>query len=195
MPYNNSDGFSGIVGAFNTLRQANDLEPVDYPASFEGIKEAILDIKKEWGNIGTGEYPDGWGLQYDESGNVIGGNWIVEPQDGDLWFDQRQGRMMVWLGGAFYQTNGADQLTVISESAPSDEVTGAFWYQPSTTSPFLWNGSAWVLVSTGGTTLSTDAITLDTSVQTYLNTLDTQWDEVAPFSSTTGSGYTQKKGT
>ena len=58
MPYNNSDGFSGIVGAFNTLRQANDLEPVDYPASFEGIKEAVLDIKKEWGNIGTGEYPD-----------------------------------------------------------------------------------------------------------------------------------------
>ena len=63
MSYNNSSGFAGIIGAFNTIREANNTVPIEYPSSFEGIKEAILDIKKEWGNVGTGEYPDGWGLQ------------------------------------------------------------------------------------------------------------------------------------
>ena len=97
MSYNNSAGFAGIIGAFNTIREANNTVPIEYPSSFEGIKEAILDIKKEWGNVGTGEYPDGWGLQYDQSGNVVGGSWVVQPQNGDLWFDSRQGRLMVWL--------------------------------------------------------------------------------------------------
>ena len=187
MPYNNSDGFSGIVGAFNTLRQANDLEPVDYPASFEGIKEAVLDIKKEWGNIGTGEYPDGWGLQYDGVGNVIGGSWIVEPQDGDLWFDQRQGRMMVWLGGAFYQTNGADQLTVISETTPSSEVTGGFWFQESTGNLYIYDGSAWILAVSGGgsVTFSTSNLLLDNATQTSLGTVSSGLNEVAGYSSQT----------
>ena len=44
---------------------------------------------------------------------------LLEPQEGDLWFDQNQGRLMVWIGGAFYQTNGADQLTVISNDPPN----------------------------------------------------------------------------
>ena len=105
MPYNNYDSFQGIVDAFNILRESNQAPVKDYPASFEGIRDAVLDIKKEWGNIETGDYPGGW--------DEVNGNWVVEPQDGDLWFDQNQGRLMVWIGGAFYQTNGADQLTVI----------------------------------------------------------------------------------
>ena len=36
----------------------------------------FLDIKKEWGNIGTGEYPPGWVPEFDDDdGNVIGGDW------------------------------------------------------------------------------------------------------------------------
>ena len=185
MPYNNYDSFQGIVDAFNILRESNQAPVKDYPASFEGIRDAVLDIKKEWGNIETGDYPTGW--------DEVNGNWVVEPQEGDLWFDQNQGRLMVWIGGAFYQTNGADQLTVVSDNAPTDEVTGAFWYQPTTSSLYLWDGTAWVLVTTGTTTLSTSALTLATPVQDYLNTLDGQWDGVSTFASSVGTGFNQER--
>ncbi len=150
----NTDGFHGIIDAFNTIRLANGEARKEYPASFEGIKDAVLDIKKEWGSTGTGDYPPGWGLEYDGNGNVIGGSWVQEPQDGEFWFDQNQGRLMIWIAGAFHQANGADQLTVVSNAAPLDAVTGAFWYKTSTQEVYLYNGTAWVLVTT--TSLKTD---------------------------------------
>ena len=154
MAHNNSDSFHGIINAFNELRLANGAAEKEYTASYDGIVKAVLDIKKEWGNIGMGEYPPGWGLEYDGNGAVVGGSWIQEPQDGDLWFDENQGRLMVWVAGAYHQTNGADQLTVVSNSAPLDAVTGAFWYKTSTQEVYLYNGTAWVLVTT--TTLKSD---------------------------------------
>ena len=187
MPYySNSDGFSGIVGAFNTLRTANDAVAKEYPASFEGIKDAVLDIKKEWGSIGTGEYPPGWQVELDESGNIIGGSWLITPNDGDLWFDQNQGRMMVWLGGAFYQTNGADVLTVVSNSAPADEVTGGLWYQPSSSSLYLWNGSAWIVVATNADTeYTTDNLQLANATATNLANVSAALGNVSTYSSGT----------
>jgi len=186
--YNNSDGFAGIVGAFNVLRIANDSSPKDYPASFEGIKEAVLDIKKEWGNIGLGEYPPGWDIEYDDEGNVIGGSWEITPDDGDLWFDQNQGRMMVWVGGAYYQTNGADVLTVVSDTAPSDEVTGGLWYQPTTSSLFLWNGSAWVVVATNANTeYTTDNLQLANTTATNLANVSAALGNVSTYSSGTST--------
>ncbi|MDA7436436.1 hypothetical protein N8654_02000 [Synechococcus sp. AH-601-B19] len=186
MPYNNSDGFSGIVGAFNILRIANEAAPKDYPASFEGIKDAVLDIKKEWGNIGYGEYPPGWRIDYDGSGNVIGGSWEITPTDGDLWFDQNQGRMMVWIGGAYYQTNGADVLTVVSDTAPSDEVTGGLWYQPITSSLFLWNGNAWIVVATNADTeYTTDNLQLANTTATTLSNVSSALGNVSAY--TTGT--------
>ena len=186
MPYNNSDGFSGIVSAFNVLRTANRAAAKEYPASFEGIKEAVLDIKKEWGSIGYGEYPPGWEIEYDESGAIIGGSWGVTPDDGDLWFDQNQGRMMVWIGGAFYQTNGADVLTVVSNTAPSDEVTGGLWYQPSTSSLFLWNGSAWLVVATNADTeYTTDNLQLANATATNLANVSAALGNVSTYSSGT----------
>lgn len=186
MPYNNSDGFAGIVGAFNILRTANEASAKEYPASFEGIKDAILDIKKEWGSIGYGEYPPGWRLEYDGSGAIIGGSWEVTPDDGDLWFDQNQGRMMVWIGGAFYQTNGADVLTVVSDTAPADEVIGGLWYQPSTSSLFLWNGSAWIIVATNADTeYTTDNLQLANTTATNLANVSAALSNVSNYSAGT----------
>ena len=76
MPYNNYDSFQGIVDAFNILRESNQAPIKDYPASFEGIRDAVLDIKKEWGNIETGEYPGGW--------DEVNGNWITRTTRGRL---------------------------------------------------------------------------------------------------------------
>ena len=186
MSYNNSAAFSGIVGAFNTLRAANNAAAKEYPASFEGIRDAVYDLKKEWGSIGIGDYPPGWILEYDGSGAIIGGSWDVTPDDGDLWFDQNQGRMMVWLGGAFYQTNGADLLTVVSDTAPLDEVTGGLWYQPSTSSMFLWNGSAWVIVATNAnTTYTTGNMPISTSTQSNLATISSSLTHVTAYPSGT----------
>ena len=184
MPYNNSDSFSGIVDAFNILRLANDAVAKDYPSSFEGIKDAVLDIKKEWGNIGYGEYPPGWQIEYDGGGQVIGGSWNITPDDGDLWFDQNQGRMMVWIGGAYYQTNGADVLTVVSNTAPTDEVTGGLWYQPTTSSLFLWNGSAWVVVATNANTeYTTGNLQLANATSTNLTSVSSALSNVSAYSS------------
>ena len=182
MPYNNSAAFSGIVGAFNTLRIANDAAAKEYPASFEGIRDAVYDLKKEWGSIGFGEYPPGWKLDYNSSGEIIGGSWELLPDDGDLWFDQNQGRLMVWMGGAFYQTNGADVLTVIGNNAPQDEVTGGLWYQPSSNSLFLWNGSAWILVvSNVGTPYTTGNLPLASATTTNLATVSSSLSNVSAY--------------
>ena len=128
-----NDSYAGIVAAVNELRlRNNNALPQEYPASYSGIRDAILDIKKEWGNIGTGEYPPGWVPEFDNDGNVIGGDWVYFPEEGDLWFDERQGRLMVWINCDFHQTNGADQLTVISDTQPKHPIEGALWYQEST---------------------------------------------------------------
>ena len=160
------DSYSGIVSAFNELRLRNEALPREYTANYAGIRDAILDIKKEWGNIGLGEYPPGWVPERDGDGNVIGGEWVTYPQNGDLWFDQRQGRMMVWLNGDYHQTNGADQLTVISDTQPNTPVEGALWYQQSTQSLYLYTGNQWTLVTS--TSVNTNQLALAASTITDL---------------------------
>ena len=182
MPYNNSAAFSGIVGAFNTLRVANDAAAKEYPASFEGIRDAVYDLKKEWGSIGFGDYPPGWKLEYNSSGEIIGGSWELLPDDGDLWFDQNQGRLMVWMGGAYYQTNGADLLTVVSNNAPQDEVKGGLWYQPSTSSLYLWDGSSWIIVAANvNTAYTTDNLALASATTTSLATISSGLNNVSVY--------------
>lgn len=161
-----NDSYAGIVAAFNQLRLRNDALPREYPASYGGIRDAILDIRKEWGNIGTGDYPPGWVPELDSNGNVIGGEWSYYPDDGDLWFDERQGRLMVWINGDFYQTNGADQLTVISETQPNSSIDGALWYQQSTQSLYLYTGNQWTLVTSA--TINTDQLSLSSDTITDL---------------------------
>ena len=65
------------------------------------------------------------------------------PVNGDLWFDTRQGRLMVYVDDAYYQTNGADVLTSVSIAQPSTEVVGALWYNPNTGSLFVFDGAVW----------------------------------------------------
>lgn len=161
-----NDSYAGIVAAFNELRLRNNALPNEYAPSYAGIRDAILDLKKEWGNIGVGDYPPGWLPETNSEGAVIGGQWLNYPEDGDLWFDKRQGRMMVWIGGDFHQTNGADQLTVLSDTQPNSALEGALWYQPSTQSLYLYTGNQWTLVTS--TSINTDQLALASTTVTDL---------------------------
>ena len=144
-PYT-SESYQGIIDAFNTMRAAQN-EPIrNYPANFKGIIEAILEIKK-WGQAGDGDNPPGWYPIYDDDGNVIGGDWNPVPDNGTLWFDERQGRLFVWIDDAFYQTNGADGLPHLGENPPTTEVPGAFWFNATTNTLYIYNGSSWVPIS------------------------------------------------
>ena len=159
------DSFGGITDAINQLRVSNGYLRKEYPASFEGIRDALLDMKREWGNSGTGQYPPGWEITTDDDGNPISGNWNPQPSEGQLWFDERQGRLMIWVNDGFYQTNGADTLTAVSDSPPTYEVEGALWYQPSTTSLYLWDGLSWQLITSS--TFSTSTLQLANGSGSY----------------------------
>ena len=46
--YNNDSSFAGIVDAFNQVRRDSGLAAKFYPASYEGIRDAIMDMSKDW---------------------------------------------------------------------------------------------------------------------------------------------------
>ena len=48
---------------------------------------------------------------------------------------------MVYVDDGYYQANGADVLTAVSNTPPSAEIEGALWYQPSSNSLYLYDGT------------------------------------------------------
>ena len=160
-PYT-SDSYQGIIDAFNTLRESQGEKKRGYDPNYRGIIEAILDLKK-WGQAGDGSFPPGWVPEYDQDGNVIGGEWNPSPDNGTLWFDERQGRLFVWVDDGFYQTNGGDGLPHLGNSPPTTEVPGAFWFNLSTNVLYVYNGNTWTIVSSAGTV---DTSTLPLSINT-----------------------------
>ena len=148
MPATYTQGsYQGIVDAFNQVRRAQGEKPLGYDPNYRGVIEAILDLKK-WGQAGDGDTPPGWIPEYDNDGNIIGGTWFPVPDNGTLWFDERQGRMFVWIDDAFYQTNGADGLPHVGDNPPSQEIPGSFWFNTNTNVLYIYDGSNWVIVST-----------------------------------------------
>jgi len=157
-PYT-SDSYQGIIDAFNTLRESQGEEKRGYDPNYRGIIEAILDLKK-WGQAGDGDYPPGWVPEYDNDGNVIGGEWNPSPDNGTLWFDERQGRLFVWVDDGFYQTNGGDGLPHVGENPPSSEVPGSFWFNSSTQVLYIYDGSNWTIVTAAAAGASTATLML-----------------------------------
>ena len=141
--------FEGIIKAFNTVREDVGFKTKYYPSSYEGVVEAILELGRNLSGALPSPYPPNWEPILDEDGNPISGNFppgYVPPQ-GDLWFDTRQGRLMVFVDDGYYQTNGADVLTKVQTEAPELEVIGGMWYDPNADALYLWEGTQWRLVS------------------------------------------------
>lgn len=141
--------YQGIIDAFNQVRAAQGEEKRSYDYNYRGIVEAILDLKK-WGQADDGDNPPGWIPEYDQDGNVIGGEWNPSPDNGTLWFDERQGRLFVWIDDGFYQTNGGDGLPHVGSSPPGSEVIGSLWFNTSTQVLYLFDGQTWTIVSSAG---------------------------------------------
>tara|TARA_E500000075_G_scaffold130299_1_gene139091 strand:+ start:205 stop:735 length:531 start_codon:yes stop_codon:yes gene_type:complete len=159
-----SDGYSGIADALSNLLLRNGSVAKDYQPNFQGIIDGINDISREWSGAQPGLYPPGWATS--ETNGVVTGTYLYAPINGQLWFDTRHGRLMIYVEDGFYQANGADVLTRVSETTPStaQSIEGALWYQPSTTNLYLYDGTAWINLSV--TTVSA----LKTSLYNAVNT-------------------------
>lgn len=142
-----SDGYSGVTDALSNLVLRNGSVAKDYQPNFQGIVDGINDISREWSGAQPGDYPPGWATS--ESDGVTTGEYVNAPTNGQLWFDTRHGRLMVYVEDGFYQANGADVLTRVSNTQPTtvQSIEGALWYQPSTTNLYLFDGSNWINIS------------------------------------------------
>ena len=169
--HNSNQAYGGIISALQAVTLVNNKPIRGYPENYDGIISAILDLGKI-GDAGTGEYPPGW----DEEEGI----WERPPNNGDLWFDKRQGRLMVYVDDDYYQANGADQLTAVGETAPDDEVLGAFWYNPTTGTLFIYDGTAWVAVVTA-TGFNTGSLPLSVSTQADALARNAENNIVTPF--------------
>ena len=161
-----ASGFKGIVDAFNLVRHQNGETRRNYDASYQGIIKAVVDLKK-WSLATSAEFPPNWEFTTDENGNITGGNFNPEPDNGTLWYDTRVGRLFVWHDDGFYQANGADGLPTVSETAPEQELDGALWYKKSTGDLYVYNGSTWDQIS-GVNGFSTSSLQLSSGTTASL---------------------------
>ena len=163
-----ASSYAGIVAALNQLRIQNGETSKAYPASYQGIIQAITDLQK-WGTADLGEYPPNWEIITDNEGNVIGGNFAPPPKNGDLWFDTRQGRLNVWVDDGFYQTNGADGLPVVDDSVPDAEVTGGLWYNTLNNALYIYDGTGWEQLTSASGGFSTAGLLLSNPTTSTFN--------------------------
>lgn len=186
-----NDGYQGAVDAFNNLRLANGEVARPYTANWQGIIDAISDLQSEWGQADIGEYPPGWGVETDSNGNVISSGWLYPPKNGDLWYDSRQGRLMVFIDDGYYQTNGADVLTQVSTTPPADSVEGALWFDPDQDTFYVFDGTGWNIVSSNTTNLNTTSLLLDSTTQTQIGS--TTYGNITEFTAASPADYNQKR--
>ena len=89
--------YGGIVHALKRFPCVCSQDSKSYPHNFAGIIAAIEDLM-QYLQEGTlpevGAPPDGWEIIVNPDGSIDGG-WQKPPQDGQLWFDTRQGRLFI----------------------------------------------------------------------------------------------------
>ena len=136
------ESYGGIVAAINDIKAAGGCGvPKSYPHNFAGIIAALEDLAhclNAGNNIDIGPTPPGWEIIINIDG-TIDGNWSEFPQDGNLWFDTRQGRLFVSKDGQYWQTNGGDGLAYVGESVPAQQpVIGSTWYDTYNKILYVW---------------------------------------------------------
>ena len=135
---NNAQSYGGIVGALQDAITASGSIPKAYPYSFAGIIAAIQDLDVGTDQIPVHPGPIPPGSEINEDGDL---NILVPARDGQLWFDTRQGRLFVANDQEWWQTNGADGLAIISNTAPdtANIVPGQFWWKPDDQLLFVYD--------------------------------------------------------
>lgn len=121
----------GVIDSLNAKRIQNYQAAKEYPANVAGMVAAILDLN--WGQSSTGPQPPTY-IQANDS-------FSPAPSEGALWFDTRQGRLMVYAHGDWYQTNGGDGYAIVqSNNPPSEPITGQFWLDFLTKNLYIFDG-------------------------------------------------------
>ena len=140
------ESYGGIIGALQDNQSRAGLVVKSYPETFAGIIAAIQDLAAGEYRPGsdTGEKPPGGGINIDIDTGLP--EWIEgDTQNGQLWFDTRQGRLMVWVEDDWYQTNGADGLPIVTDDgkAPDIEIVvpGQFWWDTQNLSLYIFDGT------------------------------------------------------
>lgn len=147
----------GLIDTLNAKRIQNYQAAKEYPANVAGIVAAVADLN--WGQSSTGPQPP----TYIQSTN----SFSPAPSEGALWFDTRQGRLMVFVHGDWYQTNGGDgYATVQSNNPPEVPITGQFWLDFLTKNLYIHDGLDFVPV------VSTELITKGQLESILVNSAD-----------------------
>ena len=186
---NTGSSYAGIVAAFNDLRVDQGLDPKEYQDNFGGIIAAIQDLLT-LGQVPMGQFPPNWELTEDSEGTITGGSFSHTPKDGHLWFDKRTGRLMIWDTDAYYQTNGADGLTAVSQNQPSREVEGALWFNNQNQVLYIYYSNTWN-VALAANAVSLPDLTLSTTTQTYYGTVNPLLVNVSQFTPATPADRNQ----
>ena len=146
-----SNSYAGVITALQEGIKADGGIPKAYPHNFAGIIAAIKDLETaQDGGPPVTIQPIPPGSIIDGDGNL---DIIIQPEDGELWFDSRQGRLFVAAEKEWWQTNGADGLAYVRNTdnpPPNDEILpGQFWYNPNDNDLYVYNGTDWVLIADG----------------------------------------------
>ena len=155
--------FGSIVRALQAQIAASGSTVKEYPYNFEGITKAIQDLTFVQTDTpppaDIGPKPSGGDVSIDPSGNPVF-DYATPPADGDLWFDTRQGRMFIAFEQEWYQTNGGDGLTIVTDSATPPAATnlaiGQQWYNSTDDHLYIFAGS---YQETDGTIVTTPTAT------------------------------------
>ena len=140
------ESYGGIIGALQDQQARAGQVVKGYPENFAGIIAAIQDLAAGEYRAGSdiGDKPPGGGINIDINTGIpecIEG----DTQNGQLWFDTRQGRLMVYVEDDWYQTNGADGLPVVTNDGKAPEaeivVPGQFWWDTLNNSLYIFDGS------------------------------------------------------
>ena len=160
-----AQSYGGIVHALKDLQASQSGDVKAYPHNFAGIIAAIEDLMQylQEGTLpDVGAPPDGWEIIVNPDGSIDGG-WQKPPQDGQLWFDTRQGRLFIAIDKEWVQTNGADGVAHVGSNPPTNPpVIGQSWLDVDTGLFYIYVGEGlWqAVVSDGDITITTATLPL-----------------------------------
>lgn len=171
------ESYGGVIAEINDVIEKAGGTAGAYPQNFAGIIAALNDLGKyitEGDRPNVGPTPPGWEIIVRPDGS-IDGDWQQEPPDGSLWFDTRQGRLFVAVDGNYWQTNGGDGLTHVSDSAPTNPpVVGSTWFDTVNEVLYVYVGKdddgneLWQIVKGAGeVTLTTATLPLAIARSTF----------------------------
>ena len=152
-----AESYGGVIGAIqdnivlSAQKRGSAVTYKDYPESFAGIISALQDLGVAEDKPGSDAdiKPPGSEIIVDPETGEEEEIVVVPPQDGDLWFDTRQGRLLVAVDQEWYQANGADGIAYVTDRQPvGNIVIGQFWWNPVSNELYVFDG-LWEEPSTG----------------------------------------------